>query len=115
VPISIDPAELSDLVRGCRAIYDALGGNKTILPEEQPTINFAYACVVAVRDIQPGERLTCENIWVKRPGTGEIKAADYEHLLGQVATRRILRDKQLRWSDFNYAAVEEKAVVGARP
>ena len=114
VSISVDPAELSDLVRGCRNIYDALGGNKTILPEEQPTINFAYACVVAVRDIQPGERLTRENIWVKRPGTGEIKAADYDHLLSQVATRRILKDKQLRWSDFNYAAAEEKVVVGTR-
>lgn len=114
VPISIDPFELADLVRGSRAIYDALGGTKTILTEEQPTINFAYACVVALRDIQPGERLTTENIWVKRPGTGEIRAADYEHLLGQVATRHILTNKQLRWADFNYAAANEKTKAVAR-
>ena len=55
VPISIDPAELQELVEGSRAIHQALGGTKDILPEEQPTIDFAYACVVATRDIALGE------------------------------------------------------------
>ena len=45
----MDPAELADLVRGSRAVFEALGGGKTILPEEQPTIDFAYACVVTTR------------------------------------------------------------------
>jgi sialic acid synthase SpsE len=47
VPISIDPVELRDMIVGSAAIHQALGGGKTILPEEQPTIDFAYACVVA--------------------------------------------------------------------
>src|SRR5207253_3103081 len=38
IEISIDPAELRELITGTRAIYNALGGRKTILPEEQPTI-----------------------------------------------------------------------------
>ena len=105
VPISIDPAELADLVRGSRAIHQALGGAKEVLPDEQPTIDFAYACVVAVRDIEPGDTLTAENIWVKRPGTGEIKAAHFEELLGRVAQRRIPKDTQLRFADVGRESV----------
>jgi N-acetylneuraminate synthase len=99
VPISIDPQELRDLIAGTRAIHAALGGQKRVLSEEGPTIAFAYACVVAVEDIQPGEPFTRRNIWVKRPGTGEIKAADYEALLGRTAARRLRKNAQLSWLD----------------
>lgn len=95
VPISIDPTELKELIEGSRVIYSALGGTKEILPEEQPTIDFAYACVVSIGEILPGERLTMENIWVKRPGTGQIKAVDFENLLGKRARRHIPKDRQL--------------------
>lgn len=101
VPISIDPAELKDLVYGSRAIFQALGGSKSILKEEQPTIDFAYACCVSIKQIKRGEKLSSENIWVKRPGTGEIKAKDFERVLGKVAARNIETNEQLRWSDFN--------------
>ena len=100
VPISIDPVELKELVEGSRAIYEALGGSKTILPEEQPTIDFAYACVVTIRDIKAGEVLSAENIWVKRPGTGEIKAVDYEKLFGKTVQSNIPTNSQLKWSDL---------------
>jgi N-acetylneuraminate synthase len=100
VPISIDPRELHELVEGSRAIHLALGGTKEILAGEQPTIDFAYACVVSVRVIAAGETLSRGNIWVKRPGTGEIKAVDYERLLGRVARRAIPADTQLRWADL---------------
>ena len=100
VPLSIDPAGLRDLVEGTRAIHQALGGMKSILPEEQPTIDFAYASVVSIRPIDKGERLAPENIWVKRPGTGEIKAAHFEDLLGRTARHRIPANTQLRWDDL---------------
>ena len=100
-PISIDPSELKDLVEGTRAIRSAMGGAKTILPAEQPTIDFAYACVVAIRDIAEGEEFTKDNTWVKRPGTGEIKAVDFERVLGKKAKKRIAVDKQVKWSDIN--------------
>ena len=100
VPISLDPGELRDLVRGSRFIHEALGGTKSILPEEQPTIDFAYACVVSIADIPAGQELTARNIWVKRPGTGEIKAVEFEGLLGRRAARAIARDTQLRRADI---------------
>lgn len=100
VSISIDPGELRDLVQGSRAVFEALGGSKEILPEEQPTIDFAYACVVSIRDIAAGENLSMENVWVKRPGTGEIKAVHLDSLLGRKAKRAIAVNSQLRWADL---------------
>jgi N-acetylneuraminate synthase len=100
VPISIDPSELKELVEGSRAIHAALGGSKTILAEEKPTIDFAYACVVSIKDIQPGEKLSAENIWVKRPGTGDIKAVHFDSLLGKTVKKTILKNAQLSWDDF---------------
>lgn len=97
VPISITPDELGDLVRGSRAIHAAMGGSKDILREEQPTIDFAYACVVTTTDVAPGEALTETNTWVKRPGTGPIKAKDYPSVLGRKAKTAIPRDTQVGW------------------
>ena len=47
-----------------------------------------------------GEILTKENIWVKRPGTGAIKAKDFENILGRVALRDLAINEQLNWEDF---------------
>jgi sialic acid synthase SpsE len=100
VPISIDPAELRDLIDGSRAIHQALGGSKEILSEEQPTIDFAYACVVTIRDIAAGETLGMDNVWVKRPGTGEIKAVHFDNLLGKKTKRSLPVNSQLTWADL---------------
>jgi N-acetylneuraminate synthase len=78
IAVSIDPAELKDLIIGALAIHQSLGGKKEILKEEKPTIDFAYACVVAIKDIKKGEKFSMDNIWVKRPGTGQIKALDFK-------------------------------------
>ena len=100
VPISITPSELKQLIEGTKAIKAALGGHKTILPDEKPTIDFAYACVVSICEIRAGEDLTEKNIWVKRPGTGEIKAVDYERVLGKKARSNIAQNTQIKWTDL---------------
>jgi N-acetylneuraminate synthase len=97
VPISISPSLLQDLIAGTQAIHLATGGSKTILDEEAPTIAFAYASVVAIAPIRAGERLSKENIWVKRPGTGEISAMSFDALLGKKAARDIPTNTQLTW------------------
>lgn len=101
IPISMDPPELADLLRGVKALFDARGGTKTILNEEKPTIDFAYSCVVSTRPIREGECLTRENIWVKRPGTGGILARHYETLLGKTVNRNLPADIHLDWSDLS--------------
>ncbi|MCX5715309.1 MAG: N-acetylneuraminate synthase family protein [Candidatus Omnitrophica bacterium] len=96
-PISINPDELKELIYGSTAIHKALGNGKTILTEEQPTIDFAYACVVAIRDIKAGELFNADNIWVKRPGTGPIKADHYYTLFNKKAKVGIKKNTQIRW------------------
>lgn len=97
IPVSMTPDQLRELIEGSRAIYRAMGGSKTVLPEEQSTIDFAYASVVSIRAIRRGDALTESNIWVKRPGTGEIRAEYFERLLGCQAVVDIEADSQLRW------------------
>ncbi len=99
IQLSIDPSELAQLVTGARAVHEALGGTKVVLAEEQPTIDFAYASVVTTRPVQAGQPFSRENLWVKRPGTGEIRASEYATLLGRVASCDIAENALLRRSD----------------
>ncbi len=100
IPLSMDLNELKELIHGSRAIFEARGGEKTILPDEQPTIDFAYASVVTIKPIKQGEQLNYGNIWVKRPGTGEIKAVDFFRIIGKNAIVNLEEDVQLKWEYF---------------
>lgn len=105
VSISLDPGGLQHLIDGSKAVFDALGGRKEVLSEEQPTIDFAYSTVVSIADIEEGAVLTRGNIWVKRPGTGEIPAASYPELIGRRVKRRIPEDTQISWADLIEEAI----------
>ena len=98
-PVSIEPDELADLVKGARAVFLARGGNKGILPEEKPVIDFAYASVVTIRPVARGEAFSLDNVWVKRPGTGPLLAADLNRVLGKKAARDLPADVQVNPAD----------------
>ena len=98
IPISIDPEELADLIKGSKAIHQSLGGTKNILEPEMKTAEFAYACVVTTKEVKKGDFLSEENIWVKRPGTGEIKAEQYDKIINKKASSDIKKDTQLKWN-----------------
>lgn len=100
VPISITPQELKELVEGSRAIHEAMGDGKEILKEEAPTIAFAYATVVTIRPIEKGAVITEKDVWVKRPGTGEILAEDYKKVIGKKAKHALESDTHVRWRDI---------------
>ena len=101
ISFSIEPKELADLVKGSKAIFAALGGNKSFLPEETPVKDFAFASVVALKSIKVGETLNEDNIWVKKPGTGEIEAKNLNLVLGKTAKVDISADQQLSYDMFN--------------
>jgi len=100
---SMDPAALKELIEGSKIIFAARGGEKGPVEAEAPTIAFAFASVVAIRDIAPGQKLSEENIWVKRPGGGDFTVLDYELLLGKTAATSIRRGFQIKKTDVKLA------------
>ncbi len=99
IEVSMDENSCRELIVGSKAIWEARGGDKNILlTEEQVTRDFAYATVVTIKPIKKGETFTKENIWVKRPGTGEINAEQYKSLLGMIAKQDIDHDSHVSWN-----------------
>ena len=97
---SIDEKGLKELIKGCNIIYLQRGGKKNLLREEQVTRNFAFASVVSTKDISKDEKLSKNNIWIKRPGTGYFSAEDYKKLIGKKANKRIKKNYQIKKNDI---------------
>lgn len=96
---SMDPAACRELINASKIVRKARDGKKGPVKEEKPTIDFAYASVVTICEIKKGDIFSYSNIWVKRPGTGEILAVDFEKILGKKAKSDIPADTQLCWND----------------
>ena len=92
----MDTQALRELIEGANILQLERGGIKGAVKEEQPTIDFAYATVVTIKSIKKGEKFTNENIWVKRPGTGELKADMFEAILGCEAAINLEKDIHLQ-------------------
>ncbi|WP_316242959.1 N-acetylneuraminate synthase [Basilea psittacipulmonis] len=98
---SMDPYEYQELSEGSKALKRMRGGHKdSVVSSEKPTKDFAFASVVADQDIHAGELLSEQNIWVKRPGTGDFSADDYEKLIGKKALTDIKKGAQLKKTDI---------------
>jgi sialic acid synthase SpsE len=97
---SMDENECRNLIESSKILHSELGGEKGPVREEQVTMDFAFATVVTIKPVSQGDVLTEENIWVKRPGTGAIKAERYESLLGRRASRNMPQDTHLSDDDF---------------
>ena len=84
---SLDPAELTAMVKAVRNIELALGdGEKRVAESERPNIEVARKSIVASRPIAAGEIFTEENITVKRPGNG-ISPMKWDSVIGQRAKK----------------------------
>lgn len=97
---SMDEKATAELITSSNELWQMRGGTKQPAAEEQVTIDFAFATVCSIAPIKKGEKLTKDNIWVKRPGTGKILAENFNGLIGKTATRNIENDKQLDFTDF---------------
>lgn len=94
---SMDESACAELLQAAKEVPKMRGGQKKALPEEQVTIDFAFATVVTIAPIRKGECFTKDNLWVKRPGTGEILAEEYHSILGKTAAVDIDTDVQLTY------------------
>src|SRR2546428_960335 len=96
---SMEPAELTELVQGIRAIEKANGATKTIQPGEQDVRNMAHHSVVSIRDIAAGAKIAADDVWAKRPGTG-IPARQLGEVVGRKTNHAIAKDRLITWDDL---------------
>ncbi len=100
ISCSMDVNDTKNLIKGSKIIFQESGGKKNIINEEKVTSNFAYATVVTIKSITKGEKFTKENVWVKRPGTGEIKASKFHEILGKKSNKNLQINCHLKSSDI---------------
>ena len=98
---SLEPYELGELVKGCRAIFEAGGEAREIFPEEEEIIAWARESVVSVAPIAKGGVIAAEVVTVKRPspGPGAIPAKHLEEVIGKTAKADIEPDRQILWDE----------------
>jgi N,N'-diacetyllegionaminate synthase len=99
---SIEGYELGELVKGCRAVWEARGAAREIFPEEQQIVAWARESVVSLKPIPKGTRITSEMVSVKRPspGPGVVPAKDLDRVIGAVTKADIASDRQILWNDI---------------
>ena len=98
--MAMEPGPLKELVRKCKMIRLALGTKERVLqPDELKQRENMRRSVVVTRDIQAGERLSRNDLDVKRPGTG-ISPERLESIIGCVVNRDIESDSVLLESDL---------------
>jgi N,N'-diacetyllegionaminate synthase len=97
---SLEPAELTDLVQGVRAIETMLSArvDKADASRFQDMKQVFEKSLVAVRDIPEGTVITREMIGIKKPGTG-IPAGRIDEVIGRRTVRFVKADTLLGWVD----------------
>lgn len=90
---SLEPDELSNMVKCIRNVEAALGnGIKKPSNVEQENKLIVRKSIVALKDIERGEKLTNDNISIKRPGNGISPMRWYE-ILGTTAKKSYVEDE----------------------
>lgn len=93
---SLEPGELSKMVRAIRNIEQALGnGIKQPTISEQKNIPIVRKSIVAKENILKGSILTEENLTTKRPGNG-ISPMKWNEVIGTVALQDFEEDAMIK-------------------
>ena len=101
ITCSMDPAELRLLVDRSTEIHKALMNPKQRTEPEEGVYKFARASVVADRDMAAGHIITEKDIWVRRPGSGEIPGYKYNDIIGKNLRIDVKKNHQFKWSNFH--------------
>jgi N-acetylneuraminate synthase len=96
----MDKKELKKILEISNKIKNAVKGKKEPIKEEKITMKFAFASVVARRNIEKGETISEKNICLKRPGNGYFKFNQFRKLLGKKAKKYICENTQLKRKDI---------------
>ena len=98
--LSMDPAELRDLVQNLRVVEKILGnGLKSPSDTEIESRALSRRSIVAAVDIQAGAQIRPEMLTFKRPGTG-LAPGDLDRVVGMIARQSIRADSLLQLNDL---------------
>jgi sialic acid synthase SpsE len=97
---SMDPVELKYLIDRSCEIHTALHNQKKRTVQEEAVYRFARGSVVADTALKAGDIITKDNIWARRPGSGEISVEYFDLLMGAKVLRDLNKNQQLLWSDI---------------
>lgn len=97
---SMDPSELRHLIDRSKEIWIAANNPKQRSAPEEDVYRFARGSVVADADLPQGHIIREQDIWARRPGSGEIAAYDFDKVVGKRLNRAVTRNTQLRWADL---------------
>jgi len=90
---SLEPAELTQMVKSIRNIEQALGdGIKKPSPSESTNKPIVRKSLVALKTIKNGEVFSENNVGIKRPGAG-ISPMRWDEITGKVAGRNFKADE----------------------
>ena len=98
VVCSMDPAELKFLIDRSREISIALRNPKIRTEPEEEVYKFARGSVVADKNIAKGQIISADDIWARRPGTGEISVEDFDKVVGAKARVDLKVNDQIKWA-----------------
>lgn len=93
---SLEPDEMAEVVRGCRAAWAALGDGSAARPPVEAESRGFRRSLYAVSDIAVGEPLSRANVRAIRPGYG-LAPRHLGALLGRPARVAIARGTPLAW------------------
>jgi sialic acid synthase SpsE len=94
---SANPSEFEKYVSAIRAAQTMRGSpGKQVLDCERDVRRVSRQSVVAVRDIDAGSQIGCDDLRVQRPGTG-VPAGEFMRVVGRKSRRAISAGTLIQW------------------
>lgn len=109
ISCSMDPAELRFIVDRSSEIHTALRNPKMRTAPEEDVYRFARGSIVADRDLPADHVITEQDIWARRPGSGEISVQHFYSLVGMRTRNALKCNQQLKWIDLEGVFAESQA------
>ncbi len=93
---SLEPAEMGDVVRGCKMAWAALGDGSSVRPKAEAGSRKFRRSLYATADIAPGQPFGRDNVRSIRPGLG-LPPRDLPRVIGRAAKVAIAKGTPLAW------------------
>tara|TARA_B100000941_G_C28503384_1_gene555694 strand:- start:1791 stop:2825 length:1035 start_codon:yes stop_codon:yes gene_type:complete len=97
---SMDPSELKIIIEKSKEIFQASKNHKQRTKPEESVFKFARGSIVADQNLPVGKIINENDIWARRPGTGEIPASEFDNLIGRKLKKAICFNQQIKWEDL---------------